>query len=133
MASLSKKIPVFKKKLHSFLTKEDGKISKENLIKGGILATILSVGAAASAKQVSAGGKVTCDPSCDRIPDPEMVKNDDTDYDPVHYNSLVLRPNPAGGGAQGWLEGRHNHCIETCHNSHSSHNSHGSHGSHSQW
>jgi len=31
------KLPKLKKKIESFLTKEDGKISKENLIKAGII------------------------------------------------------------------------------------------------
>ena len=46
------KIPKLKKKVSSFLTKEDGKISKEKLVKTGVL---LSAGAIASLKSVEAG------------------------------------------------------------------------------
>ena len=45
------KIPKLKKKVSSFLTKEDGKISKEKLIKAGVL---LSAVAIASLKSVEA-------------------------------------------------------------------------------
>ncbi len=51
-------IPKLKKKIHSFLTKEDGKISKENLIKAGV---ILSAIALSSVKGVSAGHQNTLD------------------------------------------------------------------------
>ncbi|MBN2112448.1 hypothetical protein JW707_05110 [Candidatus Woesearchaeota archaeon] len=122
MASVYSRIPVFKKKISSFLAKEDGKISKENLIKAGILAAILSAGAAASAKQVSAS--VSCDPSCSGNPDPPNELNVDKDLDPIHYNFLRL------GKSGGAFQGTHEHCIESCHVSHSSHGSHGSHGSH---
>ena len=50
------KIPKLKKKISAFLTKEDGKISKENLVKVGIL---LSTAALASLESVNAG----CPPS----------------------------------------------------------------------
>jgi hypothetical protein len=46
------KIPKLKKKISSFLTKEEGKISKEKLIKAGIL---LGAAALVSVNEVEAG------------------------------------------------------------------------------
>lgn len=45
------KIPKLKKKISSFLTKEDGKISKEKLIKTGVLLSAIAI---ASLKSVEA-------------------------------------------------------------------------------
>lgn len=63
------KIPQLKKKISSFLTREEGKISKENLIKTGVL---LSAAALASLKSVNAA----CPP-------------DDSQHD-EHCNQLSL-------------------------------------------
>ena len=38
------KLPILKKKIHSFLTKEEGHISKEAIIKTGILIGIAATG-----------------------------------------------------------------------------------------
>jgi len=108
------KIPKLKKKISSFLTKEDGRISKENLIKTGVL---LSAAAMASLKMV----KADCPPD-------SSVGHDD------HCNDLTLSYGPPGTAT-----GAHNHAIHSSHSSHGSHNSHnshashGSHGSHGQW
>jgi hypothetical protein len=52
------KLPELKKKIKSFLTKEDGKISKENLLKTGIFLTILST---LSLKEVNSATPSGCD------------------------------------------------------------------------
>jgi len=96
-------LPRLKKKISAFLNKEDGKISKENLIKAGAL---LSAVAIASLKSAEAGCPVS---------DPGSHSN--------HCNSSSVAA--AGTSATG----SHSHS----HGSHSSHGSHGSHGSHFSW
>lgn len=98
-------IPKIKKKISSFLMKEDGKISKDALVKTGVL---LSVAAMAALKTAEAG----CPPN----------KHGDywTEHN-EHCNELSL------GYASETAAGTHQHG----HGSHSSHGSHGSHGSHS--
>ena len=95
------RIPKLRKKISSFLTKEDGKISKENLIQTGLL---LSAAALASLKTVNAG----CPP-------------DTTSHD-EHCNELSLRY------ISQTARGTHQHGHGS-HSSHGSHGSHGSHSS----
>jgi len=93
------KIPELKKKISSFLTKEDGKISKEALIKTGILlgfATIASLKADAA-----------CPP--------------DTLQHSEHCNELAL--NAQGTTAAGTHH--HGHGSHAAHGSHGSHSSNG--------
>lgn len=121
MALISDKIPVFKKKVASFLSREDGKISKESLVKAGILVSIFSLGAAMSAKSASAG----CNRDCPGINN--SLRPDKSDY---HSNTLVLHDNGASlvkRTDEGLIVGSHSHCVEDCHASHASHGSHGSH------
>ncbi len=123
MAPISGKIPVFKKKIASFLSKEDGKISKENLIKAGVTIAIFSIAASAGAKEAEAGR--SCSPAtCEGLSRPPSKNSHDKDYPPEHINSLDL--SYSGGTATG----THNHCVQECHNNHASHASHASHGSH---
>jgi hypothetical protein len=97
-------IPELKKKITSFLAKEDGKISKDALIKTGIL-----LGAAAVAS-LQAGAVCPV----------QSGQGDDgwTYHD--HCNALALAHNQTTGD------------VKATHtNDHSSHAAHGSHGSHS--
>jgi len=47
-------LPNLKKKISSFLTKEDGKISKESLIKTSVFVSIAALASVLSAKDTSA-------------------------------------------------------------------------------
>jgi hypothetical protein len=91
-------VPKIKKKIRSFLTREDGKISKESLIKTGIL---LSAAAIASLNTVNAG----CPPS-------------NSDHN-EHCNELHL----AYGSRVASGTHEHGHGDHSSHSSHSSHNS----------
>ncbi len=95
------KIPKIKKKISAFLTKEDGKISRENLVKVGVL---FSVAAMAALKTVHAD----CPPEA--LGDSVTTHNE-------HCNDLSLRY------ADETASGTHQH-------GHGQHGSHGSHGSH---
>lgn len=99
------RIPKLKKKIGSFLTKEDGKISKENLIKAGIL---LSAAVIATLKTADAGHSNT-----------------------PHSNSITA--DYSAGTATGTHSHSPAHSNHSSHSSHGSHASHGSHGSHGQW
>lgn len=96
-------IPKLQKKISAFLVKEEGKISKEKILKAGIL---LGAVALASVKTANA--------SCPPAP---PTNGED------HCNNLGITYN------SGTATGTHEHE----HGSHSSHSSHGSHGSHGQW
>jgi hypothetical protein len=116
------KLPKLKKKIHSFLTKEEGKISKENLIKTGVIIASFSIGAALNAKQVHS--QVTCDPDCASIGNPpDQLEHNNASCGGGHGNTLTL------GYAQSTASGTHDNCIQSCHCSHGSHGSHGSHSS----
>ena len=97
------KFPKLKKKISSFLTKEEGKISKESLIKTGVL---LSFAAMATS---------TVEAAC-----PPSTAGGHSD----HCNELSLNyVAPTAAGTHNDGHGNHSN--------HSSHGSHGSHGSHS--
>ncbi len=102
-------IPKIKKKISSFLTKEEGKISKENLVKTGVL---LSAAAIAALKGVEAA----CPPD---------AKGSNLGYHNEHCNDLSL--SYAGETASGTHQ--HGHGSHGSHGSHASHASHGSHSS----
>ena len=103
------KIPKLKKKISSFLTKEDGKISKENLIKAGVL---LSAVAIISLKGTEAA-------------------HSDSHYNAPDVNDVGTQYSPTQAlGSHGQETGHNQHAS---HSSHGSHASHGSHGSHGQW
>ena len=110
------KLPELKKKIGSFLTKEDGKISKENLVKAGVLIAALSIGAASSAK--TASGAVSCTTDCTDLPNPADCSNCDT-------TEILHRPNALGTPTyvDNQAVATHNHCAQSCHASHSSHSS----------
>ncbi|MBW2979908.1 hypothetical protein KY360_00645 [Candidatus Woesearchaeota archaeon] len=122
------KIPQLKKKVNAFLIGEEGKISKESLLKVGALLSGAALGIALASKkayanhvshsQASDGACTTAADDC--VPDTTVICNGNT----YHGNSLTVYTTPSSVNAE------HAHCIET-HNSHSSHSSHGSHGSHS--
>ncbi len=101
------KIPRLKKKIRSFLTKEDGKISKEALLKTGIL--------------LSAAALASLNAAADCPADSSLSHND-------HCNDLSIGyDEPSAVATAG-----HNHGHGS-HASHASHGSHGSHGSHNSW
>lgn len=124
MASISNKIPVFRKRISDFISKEDGRITKENITKAGVLAAIVSIGASMNAKPA----KATISPAskCPLNPAPEMdCDNCDDTYEAFHNNQLALTK------SGNTFTGTHEHCGDpSIHASHSSHSSHSSHGSH---
>jgi hypothetical protein len=110
------KLPEFKKKVNSFLTKEDGKISKESIIKSGVLIAALSLGAAIATKTASSA--ITCDPNCEELSNPTSYKDHSQSGLTDHNNNMNITSE--GSNAIG----AHNHCAQECHTSHDSHGSH---------
>ena len=100
---MKNKIPKLKKKINAFLVEEEGKISKQSLLKTGILLTTAAVGTAVAAKKVSA-----------------LHTSGGTQV--FHDNGMAIRSTGHSVSAN------HGH-----HGSHASHGSHSSHGSHGQW
>ena len=138
MTPVSDKIPEFKKKVASFISKEDGKISKESLIKAGVLAATFSLATALASKPASS--HASCEPA--QCPDlPKGVtspiggggghdSHESSGPVSAHDNDLDLDYD------EGVARGTHGHCAHACHGAHTSHGSHashGSHGSHGQW
>ena len=111
-----KLIPKVKKKISSFLSSEEGKITKESILKtGAVLGTLalipaLSdvVSAAHSSHSHSLGSTVT---------------------DPVNTLQSTYQ------ASDGKIAGTHSNVAgsHANHGNHSSHGSHGSHGSHNSW
>ena len=91
-----------KKKISSFLTKEDGKISKKTLIKIGVIVASIAAISSVNAHSSSYSN------DCADLTAPSNSK--------IHGNSLSL-------GYTQVATGTHNHCIET-HSSHSQHSAH---------
>jgi hypothetical protein len=117
------KIPEIKKTIHAFLSKEDGKISKEKLLKTGIVLGAIALG---GLKSVSGAPTEKCPPDpCNNknihcnVNSPISATNGDT----IHNNNLLLNY------ADPIVKGSHNHGYSQ----HCSHGSHGSHGSHCSW
>ncbi|MBW2977577.1 hypothetical protein KY331_01910 [Candidatus Woesearchaeota archaeon] len=99
-------IPKIKKKVNAFLVGEEGKISKESLIKTGALLSMFALGALKSAKA-----------GC-------PLNTEEGDYD--HCNDMAfIKTGPK------LVTAEHQNSIHQ--NAHSSHNSHNSHGSHLSW
>ncbi len=125
MSHLPYFIPVFKKKVDSFLSSEDGNIKKEALVKAGIVAAFFSIAASAAIKTSQAA--ITCDyasneygsPQCSGNPVRDCDPYCNTQYDPFHANQVKLE------FKTGAAVGTHNHCVETCHanQQHSDHSS----------
>lgn len=97
--------PKLKRKISSFLRKEDGKISKESLVKTGILLSLVGL---SLAKTVSSRCMPTLSDDCST-----------GGCHSAHCNTLTTSFEAATVKATG----THNH-------SHGNHASHGSHGSH---
>ena len=89
--------PKLKKKITSFLAKEEGKISKESLIKTGIMIGVVAGSVGLASQSVSAA----CSPQ--------------SSY-PTHVNNLGVESEDMAA------KGTHGH-----HGSHCNHSSHGSH------
>lgn len=131
MAPISDKMPVFRRKIASFLSREDGKISKEKLIKAGILVTI-----AGWMSEIAAGGSIhsnslTCYQDCGYIGEMRTEHatkpldevgggcEEDGECESQHNNELKLTYE--GGAAVG----KHSHCADDCrHSNHSVHSEH---------
>jgi len=111
-----KALPTIKKKVHSFLTKEDGKISKESLIKTGVL-----LGAAAMAGIKTVEAVVT---HTSNYPAPYGLGHGNCVPHAIAGGDGYNRATPAH---QNSYNPSQNHCLET-HASHSVHSSHGSGG-----
>ena len=107
-------LPAIKKDIKNFLLSEEGKVSKNNMIKIGMGLAVLGSMMGFSASTASAG----------------------------HDSGFFNEPNRGGHsshGAHGSHGSHHAHSSHGAHGSHGSHNnhknhaSHGSHGSHGQW
>lgn len=108
-------LPQLKKKVSAFLTKEDGKISKENLIKTGILVSIATVALTNSAK-------------ADCPMDTSVSHSDHCNAAGITYATTTAT------GSHSHSHSSHaSHSSHSSHSSHASHSSHGSHGSHTSW
>jgi len=118
------KLPKLKKKISAFLTKEEGKISKEALVKTGVLVAGISVAAAINSQPVHAGhtNLINCDARNCGLPNPAKPCNN-CNFDGSHNN--LLKPLTYSAST---ATAEHNHCIQAC-----SHGNHASHGSHGQW
>lgn len=101
------KLPQLKKKVSAFLRKEDGKVSKDQLLKVGILATSFSF--------VLLPGVESHHDGC-------QTTGTHSDHCNTHTNNLSL--SHTGTNAVG----AHSHAVTD-----SSHASHASHSSHGQW
>ncbi len=55
-------LPKLKKEVRAFLTKEDGKMTKENLIKAGVIIAAFSAAAVMNSGEASAGHVDNCNP-----------------------------------------------------------------------
>jgi hypothetical protein len=151
------KLPKIKKKLHSFLTKEEGKISKESLIKTGSLIAAFSLGAAINSQPAEGASgswndwEAKCDsnlvgsgkgftiPGCtseppthditETSPAPDLgcTASGEVDDEWTGHYNGLLLKTD---GSQAEATAGHRHSIIGCHASHASHSSHGSHG---QW
>ena len=102
MFTLMVNIPKIKKKVNAFLVGEEGKISKESLIKTGAMLTMFALGALKSA---NAG--------C-------PLNSDNGHYD--HCNDMQFQKT---SDEPSIVAGKHHNEMHS--NNHSSHNSHGSH------
>ena len=103
-------IPKIKKKINAFLVGEEGKISKQSLLKVGAMLGGAALGTVLSARKAYAGHS-SSDSTCDRC---------EASNDVCHGNLLGVTSTGAT------IESSHEHCIET-------HSSHRSHGSHNSW
>ncbi len=107
--------PKLRKEVRSFLTKEDGKMTKENLIKAGVIITAFSAAAALNSSEASAGHVDGCNP--------EGWVNDDcglptpSDYTcttGLKAGSKTGHDNDIGFELQGnQPTGTHSHCADT--------------------
>lgn len=105
------KFPELKKKISSFLRKEDGKISKENLIKAGVIVAA----SALLAKDVVAGHS-----SC-----PVLTQLKPVDTESHNQANIIKHSNTLSiGTTASDISATHNHAIDNCHSNHSSHTSH---------
>jgi hypothetical protein len=95
------RIPKLKRTVRSFLIEEEGRISKKNLIKAGIVIASL-----AAAEIASAGWHDSCNPCCPDVQAPR--------FGTAHENALTI--NHPGG----FVDATHSHCVETHSASHSS-------------
>jgi len=119
---MKSKIPRIKKKINSFLVGEEGKISKQSLLKVGVLLGGTALGTVLSAKKVYAqhcstghSSFVQDEPDCCDA-DAAYGHDGAAKVTPCHGNDL----SSSSSGAA--LNGDHAHCIGS-HTSHSNHSS----------
>jgi hypothetical protein len=134
-------LPELKKNISAFLTKEDGKITKESLIKAGIVLGVIAIGIkkVEASCYASDNGYRTCETCCGKGGDVTVATNWNGNILPV---SGVWDRNQHGncaGSAQGvrlttndpWqlhnniptpvtyasstLSATHTHCCQSCH------------------
>ena len=107
-------IPKINKKVTDFFIGEEGSISKDKLIKTGIIIA----GVAISAGITSATHTNECG------------KTQTSDNTVIHANSITLTKDLNNAAVGTHCNGTNSH---SSHGSHGSHSSHGSHGSHNSW
>lgn len=102
-------IPKFNKKLSSFLASEEGRISKEKLIKTGTLISAIAIGGAITASNMDAADDPNFDPGDINDTEPDIIVNTGGVN---HFNRLTL-------GIDGFRpRGQHAHHAQ--HSNHSS-------------
>ena len=124
---IKKKIPEIKKNINAFLVGEDGKISKQSVIKAGVLLGAISLGTvqtviashASTTPHSNTLGSITYDSSAGSA---EMSHTHHTSHSNTHTSHSASHTSGGGG---------HTAAHSAAHSA--SHGSHGSHGSHSQW
>ncbi len=110
-------IPKLKKKIASFLTKEDGKISKESLIKTGVLLSIIALGGLRSVKaDCVPRTHITYDENGDELVAEYTTPKMNAGYGD-HCNELSMDYDEQAEE----IVGKHNHAIHSSHSSHASH------------
>lgn len=113
----TRKLPRLRRKLTQFLAGEDGKISKENLMKMGIMVSSYSIGSAVVADSVQ--GHADCTSECPDGSAPSDGKNVDK-HNNYHGNDVSDFTYSQGSSE---VSITHDHCVHDCHASHSSHSS----------
>ena len=100
---MGSKIPGIKKKVSAFLVGEEGKISRDSILKAGIM--LGAVGISSAALSQSGAAQAT------------------------HVNNILASYNSGTATISGTHTHHGSHSSHGSHGSHSSHASHGSHGS----
>lgn len=118
-------LPKFKKQLQAFLCKEEGNITKQQVLRAGIFAlgigVVTSIPAASEIECSEEGGHNQCDTECDNpcAGSKEYSCNEENHEDQNFYHTNEI----SFGMKEGSASGSHNHCYSPCTTQHCSHHS----------